>query len=489
MQNSQNYSLLPIRFKPLGRKLLITNDAGDFSFISPTEFDDILGGNLQEDTKLYQDLKSKDFLAVGDSDLARAVDMSATRYRSRKSFLNDFTGLHMMVVTLRCNQRCEYCQVSCEDDVAYKFDMTPEVAIKIVDMIFKSPSREIKIEFQGGEPLLNWKAVTATIEYAEKKNINEKKILDFVLCTNLTTIEEEQLQYLKDHNVYISTSLDGPKMIHDANRVYRVGGGTYEDFLDKLEVARKICGEDKVAALMTATSTSVDDFTPVIDEYIRLGFDGVFLRALNPYGFASEHEIELGYPMEKFVDSYKSGLDYIIQKNLDGTPFIEFYTLLLLTRILTPFPTGFVDLQSPSGAGISGVIYDYNGDVYPADEGRMLARMDDQKFLMGNVCNHSYSDVFQGKILREIVKKSCLEIMPDCADCAYHPFCGADPVRNYLETGDIIGTRVQSPFCQKHMGIFDHLFNLIDEDNRDVMDVFWSWISKKPLDEVRCEDN
>ncbi len=488
MPNNQSYFLLPLRFKPVHDRLLLTNEAGDFHFITPGEFDDILSGSLSPKLELFQDLKSKDFLATDSADLARAVDMSATRYRSRKSFLNDFTSLHMMVVTLRCNQRCEYCQVSCEDDVAYKFDMTPEVARNIVDYIFMSPSKEIKIEFQGGEPLLNWKTVTSTIEYAEEKNKTAGKKLDFVLCTNLTLIEEEQLNFLKEHKVYISTSLDGPKQIHDANRVLRVGGGTYDQVIKKLEMARSICGEDQVAALMTATSVSVDDFKPVIDEYIRLGFDGVFFRALNPYGFASENEAELGYEMNRFVASYKMGLDYIIQANLDGTPFIEFYTLLLLSRILTTFPTGFVDLQSPSGAGISGVIYDYNGDVYPADEGRMLARMEDQKFLMGNVHTHSYSDIFKGKVLNEVVRKSCLEVMPACADCVYHPYCGADPVRNYLETGDIIGSRVQSPFCQKHMGIFDHLFALIEENDRDTMDVFWSWITKRPLSEVRDED-
>lgn len=489
MLKEHGYTVLPIRFKPFQDKLLITNEAGDFHFITYQEFDEILGGSLSQETKLFQILKSKDIIASSDTDLARAVDMTATRYRSRKSFLNDFTGLHMMVVTLRCNQRCEYCQVSCEDDVAYKFDMSPEVARKVVDCIFLTPSPEIKIEFQGGEPLLNWAAVKEAIEYAERKNIEAKKVLDFVLCTNLTLIEDEQLIYLKDHNVYISTSLDGPRDIHDVNRVLRQGGGTYESVLGKLDRAREICGEDKVAALMTATAASVDDFTPVIDEYLRLGFDGVFFRALNPYGFASENESELGYSMERFVESYKKGLDYIIQVNLNGIHFIEFYTLLLLTRIMTPFPTGFVDLQSPSGAGISGVIYDYNGDVYPADEGRMLARMDDQKFLMGNIHTHCYSEIFKGDVLKEIVNKSCLEVLPDCADCAYHPYCGADPVRNYLETGDVMGTRVQSPFCQKHMGIFDYLFSLIEENNRDVMDVFWSWITRRSLEEVRNENH
>lgn len=90
---------------------------------------------------------------------------------------------------------------------------------------------------------------------------------------------------------------------------------------------------------------------------------------------------------------YKTGLEYIVELNQKGVFFVEYLTELLWKRIMTPYPTGFVDLQSPSGAGISGVIYDYNGDVYPADEGRMLARMGNTHFKLGNVYSNSYDSI------------------------------------------------------------------------------------------------
>ena len=63
-----------------------------------------------------------------------------------------------------------------------------------------------------------------------------------------------------------------------------------------------------------------------------------------------------------------------------GTPFLETYAQLLLTKILTPYPTGYVDLQSPAGAGIGVAVYNYDGDVYVSDEARMLAEMGDRIF-------------------------------------------------------------------------------------------------------------
>lgn len=487
--NASPYTVMPLRFRRLGNKVLITGEAGDYHFLEPQDFRAFVDEDLPPDHPDYLDLKSKDFLAEGSREVSRSIDMTATRYRSRKHFLNLFTSLHMLVVTLRCNQKCEYCQVSCEGEDAIKTDMSPDTARKIVDMVFMSPSPDIKIEFQGGEPLLNWDAVTATVEYAEEKNKDAGRNLSFVLCTNLTAMDETKLRFLNAHGVHVSTSLDGPGELHDANRVFRIGGGTHSTFIDRLTLTRQELTSDGVAALMTTTMNSVDRLKEVIDEYVRLGFSGVFFRALNPYGFAHENAPRLGYSMEKFVDNFKKGLDYIIELNLRGTRFTEHYTSLLLTRILTPFSTGFVDLQSPSGAGISGVIYDYNGDVYPADEARMLSRMGDRHFVMGNVFTDSYQSIFKGRVLTDIVNKSCLEVMPVCADCAYLPYCGADPIRNYLETRDITGKRPASPFCDKHMRIFDHLFALLQAGNREVMDVFWSWITRRSLQEVRREDH
>ena len=75
---------------------------------------------------------------------------------------------------------------------------------------------------------------------------------------------------------------------------------------------------------------------------------------------------------------------------------MEVYTQILLQRILTPFATGYVDLQSPAGAGIGAVVYNYDGDVYASDEGRVLAEMGDTTFRLGHVHRDSYEEIFAG---------------------------------------------------------------------------------------------
>lgn len=469
-------NFLPFNFERFEDKILITNDGGDFYWLSVADFDSLLSGKLSKDSKVYSDLVARDIIG---NNLYVSIDRLAAKIRSRKKFLYDFTSLHMLVTTVRCNQKCDYCQVSCEDEDAYKYDMDIETAARIVDMIFMSPSQSIKIEFQGGEPTLNWKIVEHVVLYALKKNLSEKKNLDFVLCSNLTCISDDKLKFLADNNVYISTSLDGPKDLHDSHRKLRIGESSYELFMNRIDAARRLVGEDHVDALMTTTRSSLARGVDIVDEYRKQGLAGVFLRSLNPYGFASEKKNLIGYSTLDFVGFFKSTLRYIADINIQGHYFPEYYASLLFSRMMTSHSTGFVDFQSPSGAGISGAIYDYNGDVYPADEGRMLARMGNAHFCMGNVHKDEYEEIFGGPVIRSLVNDSWLDTMPGCSSCVYKPYCGSDPIRNYVESGTSVCKQLFSSFCLKNKSLFNLLFDVAGSSDCSMLDVLWSWIAPK----------
>lgn len=483
-----NIKLLPFNFKRnVDGKIILTNTCGNYIFLNPFEFEKILSDQIQMGSDLYYRLKNRQFIADKD-DLETQLDFTATQLRTRKAYLNDFTSLHMIVVTCRCNFCCVYCHASSSDENVHKQDMSWKVAKKTVDKIFSSPSPVVKIEFQGGEPLLNWPIIQEIVEYAEIINKFAKRKLEFVICTNLTLMDEVKLNYCKEHNIYISTSLDGNKEIQNKYRKTRDEIDGYERFLHSLELARKILGKDACSPLMTVTKENLRQMNHSIDHYIECGFHGVFLRALNPYGYAVTHYDLLGYDVEDFIEGYKKALIYIIELNLKGYYFIEYYAMLILQRILTPFATGFVDLQSPCGNVIGGAIYDYDGNVYASDEGRMLARTGDRRFVLGNVLKDDYNSIFKGEKAQEIVRASCLETLPDCAICAYQMYCGADPVRYYTECGDLYGRRATSSFCEKNKSIIEFIFELLNKNDDGINDVFWSWLTQRPLGEMRNHD-
>ncbi len=481
---SEPYVILPFRFERIdGDTVFLTNEVGECVFLSTDAFRKFSHYSMDKTTEEFYDLKSKHMVA--DGNIGPVTEMLATKYRTKKRFLNEFTSLHMVVPTLRCNSRCIYCQASSKPPEDKKYDMDRQTARRIVEMIFMSPSDRIKIEFQGGEPLLNIDIVVYIIKYAELLRALHKKQVDFVICTNLTTVNKRMLRFFQKHNVVLSTSLDGPRELHNQNRPLRNALNSYDIIVDKLQLARSILGMNRTSALMTVTKSSLCQIRAIIDEYISSGFNSIFLRPINPYGRATKYGADFDYTVEDFFEAYKDALKYIIELNLRGNFFVEEYACLLLARIMTPFATGFVDLQSPAGIGIGGVIYNYDGNVYASDEGRMLGEMGDRKFRLGNVSEDRYEDIFNCDLLRSIISESYLETVPHCRFCPYVPFCGADPVRSYVEQGEVVGNKARSTACKKNRLIIGHLLRLIREDNDDILDIFWSWITRRSLSEVQ----
>ena len=468
-----SYELLPFRFLDFADRRIVVNDVGEHEILLADDFTAFVEHRLDPASPTYQDLKAKHFLRDSISDLP--LMLLATKYRTKRAFLEGFTRLHIFVVTLRCDHSCHYCQVSRVSMNRDKYDMTPEAADRALDLTFRSPSKRIKIEFQGGEPLLNFELIKYITEGAKRRNAKAGKKLDFVVATNLSFLNDEILAYLRTHRIWVSTSLDGPAFIHNANRP-RPGNDAHETTIRGIERVRRTLGHGGVSALMTTTNLSLDHPEEIVDEYVRAGFDRIFLRPLSPYGFAVRTHEKTGYELEAFLSFYKKALDRVIELNRQGQWMTEIYAQILLTKILTPFATGYVDLQSPAGAGISVAVYNYDGDVYATDEARMLAQMGDTTFRLGNVHTDSYEHLFGGEILRSLVAASCVESLPGCCDCAFQTFCGADPVENYATQGDIFGHRPTSRFCGRNMEIIKHLLRLYHGEDAFVRRLFLGWV-------------
>lgn len=467
------YGLLPFRFVRFdAARTLVVNEAGEHQFLENDDFTRFVQHELPADSDSYLDLKAKHFLF--DSESLAPFELLATKYRTKKAFLEGFTSLQIFVVSLRCEHSCVYCQVSRVSADRVRYDMTEETARRALDLAFRSPAPQLKIELQGGEPLLNFERVRQIVVEGRRRAAEEGRPVAFVVTTNLALLDDDMLLFFREHGVFLSTSLDGPEELHDANRP-RPGNDSHARTIANIRRAREALGHDRVAALMTATRRSLQSPREIVDEYVRHGFTSIFLRPLSPYGFALRSARSTGYPMREFLDFYVRALDHILELNAAGTFLVETYAQLLLTRMLTPFTTGYVDLQSPAGAGIGAVVYNYDGDVYASDEARMLAEMGDTRFRLGNVHRDSHESIFGGATLRTIVAASVAESIPGCSDCAFLPWCGADPVHHYATRGDLVPHIPTSDFHEKNFFLFKHLLSLY-ERSPGARRIFASWI-------------
>jgi His-Xaa-Ser system radical SAM maturase HxsB len=472
--SGDNYKLMPFKFHRINsQKEIIVNEVGDFLILPNGTVEKIVHKSINKvsDSSLYADLIANFF--ISESTIHPLIDVLATRYRNKKLFLNHFTDLHIFVISLRCEHTCHYCQVSRVTQNKDLFDMSISNIDKGIDIMFRSPNEHVTMEFQGGEALLAFENIVYAVEKAEKLAIEKGKSLTKVICTNLALITEEILMYCKEHEILISTSLDGPKFIHDSNRT-KPNASSYDLTISGIEKSREILGKDQVSALMTTTRLSLDYPIEIVDEYINNGFQGIFLRNISPYGFALRGN-KSKYQTDHFLEFYKTALEYIIQKNLDGLNFVEDLARIFLIKILTPFNIGYVDLQSPSGLINGVIVFNYDGAVYATDESRMLAEQKDFTFKLGTL-DDSYEDLFFGDKAQEIAQIWANEALNGCSECAFQQYCGADPVHNHATQGDMYGFRPTSDFCEKNMEIIRYLIDRMDSDPK-VKEIFENWVS------------
>jgi His-Xaa-Ser system radical SAM maturase HxsB len=455
-------SLLPFTFERADAgQYLVANMVGDFVKLSESELNRLVALQIRPGDGLYEKAYANHLITGTDQRAQR--QLLAARLRSRMSFLRHPTPLHIFVVTLRCEHSCPYCQVSRQSTNRSRFDMTEETASRALDIAFSSPSDRIKIEFQGGEPLLNFPLIRTIVGAARARS---GKLLDFVIASNLALLDDAVLEFCRVNDVQLSTSLDGPADLHNKNRP-RPGGDSHQRAVTGIRRAREVLGHDKVGALMTTTEASLDRVDEIIDQYLQLGLDGIFLRPLSPFGFSVKTKQYDKYDVQKWLAFYERGLRRVLEINRGGTPFREHYATLLLQRMLSDRPIGYVDLRSPAGAGLGALVYNYDGSVFASDEGRMLAETGDSTFKLGHVDTHNYRSLILSEKLIETISSSLTQCAPECTTCVFESHCGADPVYHHATQDNVLGIKPLSAFCTRQKGIMRLLLDVLENSPED----------------------
>ena len=59
-----------------------------------------------------------------------------------------------------------------------------------------------------------------------------------------------------------------------------------------------------------------------------------------------------------------------------------------------------------------------------------------------------------------------------CSDCAFEPYCGAEPVYHHAIHKDVVARKPESSFCKRNMSIFKHLIELMGNDEANETDFY-----------------
>lgn len=458
-------------FVEFENSMLITNDIGHYCFMESEDFEAFLSGDIPQRIIEKYSLDEKGF--VYDSE-EKYIATYSSYYNMHKSCLLVGTQLLILVLTNKCNQRCVYCQAG----EASAEDMSIDTCRKAVDMAVQIPVSHMTIEFQGGEPTYNQKVLEFAIPYAKQKFTEAGKHVEFAIVTNFTEMHEGLMEWLISEDVHVSTSLDGNRLIHEANRPLASHASSYDAWKSGAKkyhyLSTKHNKNRSISAIQTTTRISLHYPKEIVDEYLMNGMTRLYIRPLTPLGCAKDRWETIGYTPEEYIDFYRHVIDYMIELCKSGTFVVELTASTYLTRIMNGESVGHTEFRSPCGAGVGQIAVNYDGSVYTCDEGRMMANMGDDIFKIGTV-DSSYKELMESPVVHAVCTASCVEGLPFCADCAFMPFCAVCPVVNYGTEGDLISHEESGYHCMIAKGILSYLFSLLHKNDPSIREIFSKW--------------
>lgn len=451
-------------------EFILTNDFGNFIFLNEDNFNKLINYTLESTQEDYQNLLDLGFIYENEEEFFINF---VEKLRSNKNALFLRTKLHIFALTNKCNLGCIYCQAKSSHLKAGV--MEKDTALKFVDIALSSPEKELDFEFQGGEPTLNFEVLKSIVEYTERQK--KDKVINYNLVTNLYNITEEIIEFLFKYNIGISTSLDGNLEVHNSNRI-SLNNNSFQNLKSNIKKLRdfyiKSNKKCNIGAIQTTTRKSLKNYKEIINTFLDLGMDGIFLRPLSPLGNSINSWGKIGYTPEEFLEFYKNSLNYIISLNKKGIFFKENNTTLFLKRIYQNNKLNYMELRSPCGAVVGQLAYNYDGNIYSCDEGRMLKEMNDETFKVGDI-NSEYNDLLNNPTTKSLLVASCLESIPQCSSCSYNQYCGTCPVYNYVAQNNIFGKQPENYKCKINKGILDHIFYLLRYDE-EASKIITSWL-------------
>ena len=272
----------------------------------------------------------------------------------------------VLMLTTSCNLACRYCYEDREEGcvppagaAGAPREMSPESLRESVGFLLdhSGENRKVSVVLFGGEPLLRFPLLRAAVREARAMANASGKEISFSLTTNGTLLTAEIARFLKENRVSVCVSIDGPREVHDVNRPYASGLGSYDDVERGIAHLMENRSGYPMAARVTLGSGAVDVRTTF--RHLRgLGFDEV--------GFAPASAAEgsrtalTGEELDAVLDGFRG----LAAEYADDVRERRMPAFSNMTQILGLIHRGD-PMPYPCGAGIGMLAADPSGVLYP----------------------------------------------------------------------------------------------------------------------------
>lgn len=159
-------------------------------------------------------------------------------------------------LTSSCNLVCKYCFAQGGDYGDDKGIMKSNILSNLEHFIYNNvtSTKTVRIEFFGGEPLLNPEMIENIFKCCEK--IKNESQIEFIyrISTNLTILPENIFNIFLKGNFIVSVSIDGGEQTQNFNRPGKSGNGYYNSIIQNCIRLRSSSDKIILVARMTVFS-------------------------------------------------------------------------------------------------------------------------------------------------------------------------------------------------------------------------------------------
>ena len=358
-------------------------------------------------------------------------------------------------LTHRCNLSCRYCYAGRK----FKRDMSLNTAQRIVDFAtnLTPQGQRIELGFFGGEPFLCFDLMRQIVSYIGKKERETGKFVSINVTSNGTIINQPIINFLKENNIDLCISIDGPAHIHDLNRVYRDGRGSFKIVVRNL---RNVIEQLSHLQVNAVYGPDTIDFLPeTVSFFIQLGVPTVHLNpnicAIWPEEMYAKFEKIYAQIADFYIKSYQNGQEVAIN--------------LIDSKIIL-FLKGGYEAIDMCGMGEREWGFAPSGNIYPCE--RFIGEDDNNSpFCLGNI--HTALD--HGRLSSLLKQRG--NCNKECESCVLRKYCmNWCGCTNYYMTGH---TNLAGPgLCESEKAVIEaarYVFITL-KDNELFLDHFMKYL-------------
>ena len=358
------------------------------------------------------------------------------------------TWVDLLVIqpTPFCNINCSYCYLPDRDNPNKISINTVE---RIIDTLVKNKilNGHLSIVWHAGEPL-----VLPPSFYKPLFKLIDAKLqplgvsVHYSMQTNGTLITQEWCDFIKEENIRIGVSIDGPQQVHDANRKMRNGRGTFDKVIAGINLLK--VNNISYHGIAVVSESSITDPKGFFDFFYNNGFYNLGLNIEEVEGVHEQSTVFADSLFEKVTAFYNALFNLYLasDKHMSIREFDKCMDAILRDPKTLDISKLVAETHQNKPMAIISVDYMGNFSTFSPE---LIGQQNKEynNFIFGNIYHSDFKNPEHKYLLQGVTDQINKGVKKCKAECEYFHVCGGGaPANKYFENGTFNSS--ETKYCQ-----------------------------------------